>query len=129
MKHRWQLVLLLSLPLLATAQTVSLTSRITGLAPVPTDQAATLAVSRAKTALGLGVISEFNCDTKPADAQIFVYRHAVTVSVRSVTTSDAPPIGALCSAELRFVLSGISKGPEVIYYVQDGHVMGHASVP
>jgi len=129
MKHRWQLALLLSLPSLATAQTVSLTSRITGLAPVPTDQAATIAVSRARTALGLGVISEFNCDTKPGEAQIFVYRSAVTVSVRSVPTSDAPPIGALCAAELRIVLRELSKGPKDIYYVQDGHVMGHARVP
>ena len=129
MKHIWLLTLLAALPSCASAQTVSMTSRVVGLRPMATAQEAYVAVAPAKVGLGVAVLSNFGCTANPSNPKVFQSRNAVTLSVESVEPPSELTFAALCTRELRFLLKGLAPGPKVIYYVQDGRVIGHAGAP
>ena len=119
---------LLVIPGLVLAQDISMTSRALRLGPVSDDAIAFVRTRRTHNGIAVGVLSEFNCDTQPVRPRLLQDRNAVTISVAS-QAAPGDPIAAICVRELSFVISGISPAVKTIYYVQDGHVMGHASAP
>ncbi|NZA25761.1 hypothetical protein H0E84_05140 [Luteimonas sp. SJ-92] len=132
MKHRAILLLVLVVALLsgtARAGTVVLVAdeELCDNAP-PLEQAAHLKPSRNGNKVTLIVTAQLNCAYIPDNPELREWRNAATVSLPTRSPSGMAT-ACLCAHRMEFEITDMNEGVQIIYYVQDGTVLGHTDAP
>ena len=120
---------LASMPSLLHAGEVRLVSdkQLCDKAP-PLKQAAEIQAKRLKDKVLVSVRAELNCAYGPGKPELREWRNAATLLVTTVSPSGFAT-ACVCQHQMEYEITGLGKGTKVIYYVQDGTVLDHASAP